>query len=113
MDALVQLMALILSHVLKLEKQGAIIMSIAQDLQAKVDALTAAEIAREARDVAQDAVTAAQITSLQTQMAALQAVVATGTLSPEETASIQASIANIDAVINSLNAADPTPPAVV
>lgn len=87
-------------------------MTSIQDLSAKVDALEAAEAAREARDVAQDAVTAAQITTLQASIDALNAIIASGGLSPENQALIEGISTKVDAVITSLNAADPTPPAV-
>ena len=88
-------------------------MATVQELQTKVDQLIASEAAREARDVAQDQVTAAQIAALQGQLNALQAVVAAGGLSPADQAAIDAITANITAVITSLDAADPTLPAVV
>jgi septal ring factor EnvC (AmiA/AmiB activator) len=96
-----------LKHLLR---QGDQIMSIVTDLEAKVDALEAAEAAREARDVAQDAVTAEQITVLQASVDELKAIIAAGTLSAEDKASAERSAAKIDAVITSLNAADPTSP---
>jgi septal ring factor EnvC (AmiA/AmiB activator) len=96
-----------LKHLLR---QGDQIMSIVTDLEAKVDALEAADAAREARDVAQDAVTAEQITVLQASVDELKAIIAAGTLSAEDKASAERSAAKIDAVITSLNAADPTSP---
>ena len=83
-----------------------------QDLQEKISELMTAEAAREARDVAQDVVTTAQIEALTAQVASLQTVPTSG-LSPEDVAALSSAIDNINAVIASLNAADPTPPVVV
>jgi hypothetical protein len=62
--------------------------------------------------VAQDAVTTAQIAALQASIDSLNAIIASGGLSPENQATIDGISAKLDAVITSLNAADPTPPAV-
>ncbi len=88
-------------------------MANVQELQVKVDQLMASEAAREARDVAQDAVTTAQIVSLQGQVDALTALGQSGGLSAADQAAVDAIMANVTAVIASLDAADPTPPAVV
>ncbi len=87
-------------------------MASLKDLQDKVDALEASEAAREARDVAQDAVTGQQITALNASIDELKAVIAAGGMSPENQAIIDASVTRIGAVVTSLDAADPTPPAV-
>lgn len=87
-------------------------MATVAELEGKVNQLLAAAAAREARDVAQDAVTAAQIQALNDQLAALQAVVAAGGLSPADQAAIDAIVQNVTAVITSLDAADPTAPVV-
>jgi hypothetical protein len=113
MDAQITLVGLVLVRVNKLISQGETIMASIQELQTKVDALMASEKAREERDLAQDAVTAAQIASLQSQLAALQTISTTGGLSAADQAAVDAIMANVTAVIASLDAADPTPPAVV
>ncbi len=93
-------------------KQGDCIMASLAELAAKVDELTQVEQAREARDIAQDAVTAQQIALLQTTIDELRAIIAAGGLSAENQAIVDASAAKIQATIDSLNAADPTPPVV-
>ena len=90
-------------------KEVARIMATLEELQSKIDELTAAEAAREARDVAQDAVTAQQIAVLQQMIADLQAQ---SGLTPAQQAAIDSSVTKVQAVIDSLNAADPTPPTV-
>ena len=112
-DPTIAVLGIILTQVNTLTKQGAFIMATVQELQAKVNDLVASAAAREARDVAQDAVTAAQIKSLQDQVTALQALGSTAGLTPEQQAAVDAMIASVQAVITSLDAADPTPPAVV
>ena len=87
-------------------------MATLKDLQEKIDTLEAAETEREARDVAQDAATTAQIAALQTSIDELKAIIAGGGLSPENQAIVDASVTRLDAVVTSLNAADPTPPVV-
>jgi hypothetical protein len=92
--------------------QGDLIMASIAELQAKVDALVQAEADREARDVAQDAATTAQIAMLQQSIADLNAIIASGGLSPENQALLDSMATKLDAVVASLNAADPTPPVV-
>ena len=87
-------------------------MATIQELKDKVDTLEAAEAAREARDVAQDAATTAQIAMLQQSIADLNAIIASGGLSPENQALLDSMATKLDAVVASLNAADPTPPVV-
>ena len=98
-----------------LNQQGGFIMAVSKEvkeLQEKIDTLTQAEADREARDVAQDAVTTQQIALLQQTITDLQNQIANGTLSPDDAAAVTASIAKVQATIDSLNAADPTPPVV-
>jgi hypothetical protein len=81
-------------------------------LTQKVTDLKTASDARELRDIAQDAVTTEQIRVLTEQITALQAIIAAGGISPENQALLDTAVANISSVIDSLNAADPTPPVV-
>jgi peptidoglycan hydrolase CwlO-like protein len=98
-----------------INNQGDLIMAISKEvkeLQDKIDTLTQAEADREARDVQQDAVTQQQIALLTQTITDLQNQIANGTLSPDDAAAVNASIAKVQATIDSLNAADPTPPVV-
>ena len=81
-------------------------------LEAKITALEAAESSREARDVAQDAVTAQNIKVLSDQVAALQAIIDAGSTDPTVQAKLDSISDRLDAVIASLDAADPTAPVV-
>jgi hypothetical protein len=85
-------------------------------LTQKVADLKIASDARELRDVAQDAVTTAQIATLQSSITALQATIdalnASGGMSAENQALLDGAVVSINSVIDSLNAADPTPPVV-
>ena len=89
-------------------------MASIQDLQNKVATLEASASAREARDIAQDAVTAEQIKALNTAVAALQAIIDAGGggLSAADQAILDASVTKIEAVVTSLDAADPTLPVI-
>lgn len=92
--------------------QGVTIMASMKDLQDKIDALEVAESAREARDKAQDEVTAAQIAALNVTLEELKAIIAGGSLNTENQAILDRSVTRLDAVVTSLDAADPTPPVV-
>ena len=92
--------------ILFINYKGEIIMASLVQLQEKIDALTEASRLREARDIAQDAVTQQQIALLQATIVALQEQIANGVAIPETV------IAQIQATIDSLNAADPTAPVV-
>ena len=102
----------ILTALLTLQKGLGTIMADLAALQATVAALQAASAAREARDTQQDAVTAAQIVQLQANVDALNAVIASGVLSPADQATVDAIMVSITGVIDSLNSADPTAPVV-
>jgi uncharacterized coiled-coil protein SlyX len=95
-------------------KQGAKLMASMKDLETEIAKLEASEQAREQRDLAQDAVTAQQITALNAAVAALQAIIDAGGggLSAADQAILDASVTKIEAVVTSLDAADPTPPVV-
>ena len=84
-------------------------MATLADLKTAVDALTASQAAEAARQTAQDAATAAQLTALQATIDALKAV--TG-LTPEQQAVLDSSVSIIQSVTTSLDAEQPTPPAV-
>lgn len=113
MGEVIKLIGLVLVRINQLITQGVHVIEIITTLQATMNELKAASAAREARDLAQDAVTAAQIQSLQEQILALQAIVAAGGLDAEAAATVQGVIADLGALKVSLDAADPTPPAVV
>lgn len=83
-----------------------------QSLRDEVTALKAADEAREARDIAQDTVTAQNIALLNDRIAALEAQIATGGLTPEMQALLESSVTDLRAIRTSLDAADPTPPTV-
>jgi dethiobiotin synthetase len=87
-------------------------MATIDELKAQVATLKQAETDREARDAAQDAVTAAQVAALNTTIAELQAIIAAGGLTPQQQADLDGMAVDIKAVVDSLNAADPTPPAI-
>jgi hypothetical protein len=98
-------------RLLALECLGEKLMNDFTALEQKVTDLEASEAAREARDVEQDKVTAAQIATLTQSVKDLQAIIDAGTTNPLDQAKIDAVVARVTTVINSLNAADPTPPA--
>ena len=87
-------------------------MSTITDLQAEVSKLKTAAADREARDVAQDTATAAQVAALNTTIEELKALVAAGGITPEQQAALDGMSTDIQAVVTSLNAADPTPPVI-
>lgn len=93
----------------RLLTQGETIMANEAALEAKITQLEVSSAAREARDVAQDAVTAQNITALTTTVAELRAIIEAGNNDPIP----QSALDRIDAVIVSLEAADPTAPVVV
>ena len=82
------------------------------DLEAKVAALTAAHTAREARDVTEEEVAVAQAETAQATIAQLQAVIAAGGLSPEQQTKLDSAVANLGALVTSIEAADPTAPVI-
>lgn len=92
--------------ILFINYKGGLIMASVAQLQQKIDELTQAEQAREARDIAQDAVTQQQIALLQQTITDLRAVIEAGATIPDTI------INSIQATIDSLNAADPTAPVV-
>lgn len=82
---------------------------IIDGLRAKLTALEQARSDREARDVADEAATDSQI-ALQTQkIADLEALIAAGGLTPEQVTALNSISDGMQAVVDSLNAADPTP----
>lgn len=114
-DRLCALECLVKAHTIqltKLTKEFAHMALNMTQLQEKLTALEAAEAAREARDVAQDIVTAQNIAALNAAVAALQAIIDAGSTNPADQAAIDAAVTRVEAVIASLDAADPTPPVV-
>lgn len=96
----------------KLKTQGDQNMANTTALEAKVQELKEAADAREARDVLQEQATDAQIQALKDSVAALQAIIDAGSTDPAVQAKIDEAVTKMEAVIVSLNAADPTPPVV-
>jgi hypothetical protein len=94
------------SVILFINYKGDIIMANVADLQVKIDELTQAEAAREQRDILQDGVTQQQVSLLTQTVTDLQTQIANGVQIPDSI------ITSIQATIDSLNAADPTPPVV-
>jgi hypothetical protein len=85
---------------------------IIDDLKAKVATLKQAEADRETRDEAEEAATAAQIALLEQQIVDLKAIIDAGGLTAQQQADLADVSAAIQATVDSLNAADPTPPVV-
>ena len=85
---------------------------IIDGLKAQVASLKQADTDREARDEAEETANAAQVALLQQQIVDLQSIIAAGGLSPQQVTDLGDVSAEIQATIDSLNAADPTPPVV-
>lgn len=95
------------ASVARLVTQGEVLMGTQQDLQTMVDTLMKAQAAEQQRQEAQDAATEGQLVVLQQAVTDLQAAVAAGSTVPDTV------LAQLQSVIDSLNAEKPTPPAPV